>query len=303
MFQLLQWFESEGIHTESIKIAELTYGCNGVVATQPISSDQIIIKIPLHLCIFSEDLLKNHYKRYKKYYPHIFNIDLNEDAEFNSLVLYILQQRDNEMSLHKPYFDYVKDPQNILSSTQEQVDTILDENLKITIQKMRIGLQLNFGRFVTFFKEQFKKELNYDQFLYAYQFVMTRCFGGDDHLQSPCLVPFGDMLNHHDKCQTKQKIIGTDLVFITTKQIQENEEIFNFFGEHGNSFLLCWYGFTYDNNIYDKLYLLYEDDQIKEVSCYEFPKCNFKLKYYKVCQKLLSLLGEQRFIQQSLKSN
>ncbi|CAD8109407.1 unnamed protein product [Paramecium sonneborni] len=291
MFQLLQWFHSQGIITEHIRIQQITQTSYGVLASQSIPPNQTIITIPLHLCIFSDDLLNNHYSRYKKYYPHIFNIQLNEDAEFNTLVLYILLQKDNQSSLHKPYFDYVKQPQNVLSWNQQQVDLILDLNLKKTIQKMRIGLELNFSRFVTFFKEQFKKELSYDLFLYAYQFVMTRCFGGDHHLQSSCLVPFGDMLNHHDKCQTKQKIIGTNLVFITTKPIKENEEIYNFFGEHGNSFLLCWYGFTYDDNIYDKIYLSYEDDQIKEVSCYEFTKSNFKLKYYKNCQLQQDLLN------------
>lgn len=35
---------------------------------------------------------------------------------------------------------------------------------------------------------------------------MTRCFGGDNHFNSACLVPFGDMLNHNDKCQTIHKL-------------------------------------------------------------------------------------------------
>lgn len=39
------------------------------------------------------------------------------------------------------------------------------------------------------------------------------------------------------------------------KRIAKGDEIYNFFGEHSNGFLLCWYGFCYSDNKLDKMYV------------------------------------------------
>lgn len=37
----------------------------------------------------AEELCRDKFRRHLKYYPHIFNRDLNDDAEFNCLTLHL----------------------------------------------------------------------------------------------------------------------------------------------------------------------------------------------------------------------
>ena len=81
---------------------------------------------------------------------------------------------------------------------------------------MKRGLLKNYTYFLTLFKEQPKlsKSLPDDLwplFSTSYQFVMTRCYGGDGMLHSTCLVPFGDSMNHHHLNHTTYCLVDVEL--------------------------------------------------------------------------------------------
>lgn len=45
---------------------------------------------------------------------------------------------------------------------------------------------------------------------------------------------------------------NTYLVITSIEAIEKGQEIFNFFGDKSNEFLLLWYGFCYNDNIFDQ---------------------------------------------------
>ena len=53
--------------------------------------------------------------------------------------------------------------------------------------------------------------------------------------------------------------------------IEEGEQIYNFFGNKHNGFLFLWYGFCFEDNIYDKIFFIIENNSVIDYSVYEFP--------------------------------
>lgn len=145
-----------------------------------------------------------------------------------SLIARLLEKQKGD-SFYKPYLDYVENPKNCLALSYQEIEGLGDRNLQLAIIRMKQGFEKNFSYFKTFYQEQFNSDLEYSEFLWAYQFVMTRCFGGDDHIESSTLVPFGDMLNHHDKSQLLHEIAVSEndrefLIFYTIEKYADSDE-------------------------------------------------------------------------------
>ncbi|KAM3127541.1 N-lysine methyltransferase setd6, partial [Paramecium bursaria] len=293
--QLKEWFSEMGIVYMKSEIRLISEQNYGLVANTNIGVGTILAEIPQEALI-SVKKVKIKYRKIIKEYPHLFFDLLNDDYELNILTLFMYYLRYIRLlekeGQYKIYFQSAN-PENILSNRND-IDLITDNNLQITIRQMKIGLQKNYQYFQTLFKEQFDTKLQYEDFLFAYQFVMTRCFSGDEAIESTSLVPFGDMLNHHWKCQIEFTYLQNDqiqnkyLYIKALENIEEGEQIYNFFGEKHNGFLFLWYGFCLEDNIYDKIFFIMENNSVSDYSIYEFPPQvkQFVLKYKK--HKILS---------------
>lgn len=89
---------------------------------------------------------------------------------------------------------------------------------------------------------------------WAASVVASRSF--DCSMSGVALVPFGDALNHHSRqphTRMRETDGGRTIVFIADRSIVAGEEVFNFYGEHGNIQWLLNGGFVEQSNPFDSL--------------------------------------------------
>ena len=94
---------------------------------------------------------------------------------------------------------------------------------------------------------------------WAFWIVRSRGFTNkfDDSFDSPCLVPYADMMNHENRPSVRVKFRkdskGNPVMYEleALHNINENEEVFMPYGDRDNTHLLTTYGFALENNTWD----------------------------------------------------
>ena len=129
----------------------------------------------------------------------MFDPEDNDDADFNKLALFILWEKNKgKKSFWYPFFQVVEFSYTLYDWKKQEVKHCQDEWTLNSVTEFRKGMEQTWDEFKSLFKKypQFFPKGTYprETFSWAYQLVMTRCYGWTMH--STSIVPFADMLNH-----------------------------------------------------------------------------------------------------------
>jgi len=135
--------------------------------------------------------------------PDLFSPELSEDSDFNILSLFILYERlKNKDSFYYPMFEVSENNYSLLNWTNKELDFLEDLNIKEQVHEFQQDMEDNWRKIKEILKKNqdlFISALDLDTeikslYIWAYEFVMTRCYGWS--LPSTILIPLADFLNH-----------------------------------------------------------------------------------------------------------
>jgi hypothetical protein len=99
-----------------------------------------------------------------------------------------------------------------------------------------------------------KHTLYFDDSIKAKNLKRTNNYFFYEHIKDTEVVPCSDpaKLNENNDKDYLDLLPYDYFIISTNNQVfKQGEQVFNFYGEHSNEYLLKWYGFCYLNNIYD----------------------------------------------------
>ena len=179
--------------------------------------------IPNKLIISTHLVKKTKLSKIIDNYPEIFDEEKSEDADFNILSFFILWEKfKGEESFYHPMFAVSENNYSLLSWSDNELDDLEDLSVKEQILEFQLDMDENWLKvkeIIRKHKELFniidkteekqeengKNNENNDMvntklnemklnYYWAYEFVMTRCYGWS--LPSTILIPLADFLNH-----------------------------------------------------------------------------------------------------------
>jgi hypothetical protein len=220
----------------------------------------------------------------------------------------------NTSSFFKPYYDYLPEI--------NESDFIRDfSNEEIDLYK-GIGITKGIKHYNRFYQKAFdpvekklkifseKNNIKYENiinnFKNNFDLVATRNFGRPgSYYDHSTMVPFLDLINHSDKNNTYwfYEDLHKGYTLIAGRDIEQNEEITDSYGQYHNSYLYTTYGFVIPGNIYHEYvnvdikgenYILHEEYLNSNInSMFEklLNKDKYNLKEAKLC--IISYLNKK----------
>ncbi|KAG5924200.1 hypothetical protein E4U61_001339 [Claviceps capensis] len=245
---LLTWARSNGVVTDGIGPQVLPGRGIGIVATQNLKADHVILTVPSTLLRSLGNTPKPILRKLKGATVHAIlsaSLCLETSPDFDIWKAVLPTQHDITTSIPLAW------PPELQALLPTTAKTLLEEQ------------SAKFARDWALVSAAYP-ELTRDEYLYAWLLVNSRTFyhttrrtekklPKEDHM---VLQPVADLFNHApDGCQ-----VSFDehcYTITTTRACQRGEELFIRYGSHSNDFLLVEYGFTLPSglNKWDELCL------------------------------------------------
>ena len=241
-------------------------GSRGIYSINDIKNNEVILQIP---------------SKYIIEYSKVSNNSISSKLyNSNSILALYLLMKSQKKSFWSPYLDSLPESVNeyIFFYNKEKLSQLKDtslmfkdtfnynEHLKNIVHDSKIVhtwlLKKNLLKddSLKIYKNFFKLFLKYRIL------VCSRVFGYTKNNQDETgLVPYADLFNHSQKCNTTWYFDDSLDSFIlkATSDIKKNSEIYDSYGEKTNNELLLYYGFTIKNNKNSRLYMKDSSDIIE----------------------------------------
>ena len=184
-----------------------------------------------------------------------------EDYDYDCLVYFMTIDKYNLSSNFKPYYDYLP----LMNYSDFMIDLTPEEINRFNntgIIKYINSYHKFYSKALNPVKDILKKfseknGINYnkilDDFKYNFFIVGSRNFGRpESYYDHSTMVPFLDLINHSDKNNSSwfYEDIYNGYTLIAGKDIEENTEITDLYGQYHNSYLYNNYGFVIKDNKY-----------------------------------------------------
>ncbi|CAK69794.1 unnamed protein product (macronuclear) [Paramecium tetraurelia] len=203
---LLQWGVQNGVLMKGVDFPASFGDVIGVVASEDLPSDTVIICIPQSLIISPDKCKQSTLITVYNSHPEMFDEEETNEAEFNILTFYMFnEKKKGEQSFYYPYIQAIQTSNTLMAWSNEDLQKIEDPLILEEFQLIKqdfLGLwskaKLIFDNAQDIFGAP--RITDKSDFFWAIECVMSRCFGWA--LKSTCLVPIADFLNHSNKACT-----------------------------------------------------------------------------------------------------
>ncbi|KAL4495703.1 hypothetical protein ABPG72_014172 [Tetrahymena utriculariae] len=196
------WLKANGVVYDGVEYPVVfgQYGLIGAAATKDIAPLTAFISIPNKIIISYDRARFSELKSFFKQSEDLFSEKENDEAGVNVLTVFFMYERlKSKKSLWNEYFEILENNETILTWTAEEINGIPDPYIQKQAREYKEQVdelwdelkQLLHSQPNFFSKSTATKEL----FLWAYNIVMSRCFGYTQ--KGTCIVPFADCLNHN----------------------------------------------------------------------------------------------------------
>ena len=124
--ELVSWIRSHGGGVDAIHVpVRFPEGEVGVAASRHISKRELVMAIPTKLVISVDTALKSELKPFYNKHKHIFHPDVEEDAEFNILSVFLFSEYlKGKESFYSPYLKCLPKDGFLLMSEDTQVNKL-----------------------------------------------------------------------------------------------------------------------------------------------------------------------------------
>ena len=257
-----KWLKENGAQFEKIDIySEKSTGMRGIYALDDVEINENLIYIPEKLIIFCEKIQGNVVaKKLRKYFDKI------KDYETLILSLFVIEEAYNPDSFWKPFIDILPtDLSNFpIFYTDEELSLLKGYRMYNQIIKMRNKLRKYYVEMIcpeaeNEFQVDYCSVVSYDFFLWAIVNVKSRAFGfSHNRLEKAAISPLSDLINHtynDPKFLWRFSSNLNGFVIFSFMDDHKTSEIFTYYGNIGNEWLLLNYGFLLDNNPFDDIYI------------------------------------------------
>ena len=251
---------------------ETESGIRGAVALEDIATNEHMLEIPEHLMMSPPRAYESDIGPYLKQNQDI----IKPDSDVFLTIFIMSERRKGINSFFYPFLKILPEPGSVAHWSDDELRALQDEALLVRA-KGRIQLVQNtFRRTVGVLSVRHPEIFPPDQFtIENYKFcwysIMARAFG--KRLPWTSLVPFADCLNHTN-VQTKYDYNvdsnGTFRLFPTGKNsYPKGTEVFNSYGRRPNNNLLMDYGFSMENNEWDRVEITLTLPESEHLPLYE----------------------------------
>ena len=228
-------------------------GCRGAMAVETISSDEVMMEIPIKLMMspnsaFDDELIGK-------------KLQMSQDILRGDILLavYIMSEiLKGEGSFYHPFLAILPESGSIIQWTDSQLGMLQDDSITHRAKNRRVVLRNTYSRSIEVLCDRYPEtftveEYTYKLFLFSWFSIQARAFGR--RLPWTALVPFADCLNHSN-VQTKYDYnINNNGVFrmypTGSNCYPQGTEVFNSYGRRPNDNLLLDYGFSILDNMWD----------------------------------------------------
>eukprot|EP00606_Chrysophyceae_sp_TOSAG23-5_P001479 GSChrysophyteH2.ASY1.ANO1.100.1 assembled CDS len=232
-------------------------GCRGAMATESISSNEVMMEIPIKLMMspmhaFQDPVVGS--------ILHASQDLLRGDVLLTVYIMY--EYLKGEASFYAPFLAILPEPGSVVQWSDSELAELQDSSITYRAKNRGKMLQVTYERNIRGLSrrhpEHFPEETyTYELFLFAWFCIQARAFGR--RLPWTALVPFADCLNHAN-VQTKYDYdVGNNGVFrmypTGTNSYPQGTEVFNSYGKRPNDNLLLDYGFSILDNQWDSVSL------------------------------------------------
>lgn len=181
---------------------------------------------------------------------------------FDILVLFFYLERMNSRSTWKPYLDILpKEFTTPLYSIPDIDSKVIPSSVKKQIDKQSEEIKIMEEKFIQLLNVD---KLDHKRFLWSWHIVNTRCVYCESQphpLMDPnsqnnlAIIPLMDMMNHNHQaeCSPSFDKYSQKYRVTTTKGILEDDQLYVCYGPHDNSKLWVEYGFTLNENIFNRI--------------------------------------------------
>ena len=247
ILKLLQKWLPKSCKLNNFELKLNNNNIRGVYCKKDIKEDDLIIKIHLKYLITVEKCKNN--KIINKYFNNLY-----KNIHNNSLIaLFLLLESKNTNSKWKPYLQSLPKKNNhVLTMSQKELNeykgtTLLNINHPMNYFKYKKKVLNDYNLINNYIKCSLK------MFKFYRSLVGSRIFNFSNYNEYNLngLVPFCDLLNHSEICNTRWNFNHSTKYFElkATQNIPKNTELFDSYGKNkSNTLLLLYYGFTLPNN-------------------------------------------------------
>ena len=243
-----KWLLDAGAKFPKLELRDYGNEVRGCHAVEDISSDEIIVKIPLECLITVEmgqatDIGKAIIRA---------NIDLDAPKHI-FLMLYMLIDRKNPRSFFKPYYDIL--PATLSNMpifwSENELKALQGSHILNQIDERKVAIENDYNSICDIAPE-FTRICTLHEFAWARMVVCSRNFGMMvNGLRTAALVPYADMLNHYRPRQSKWQFEDHCQAFTITSLCPMNSgaEVYDSYGLKCNHRFLLNYGFSVEDNV------------------------------------------------------
>jgi SET domain-containing protein 6 len=244
-----EWLLENGAFVcNKVRLKEVDGMGTGMVALDAIEKDKVLFMIPKLL------LLSRHYNPLVK--------SRVKNQQWNQLIWTIILEIRNNGSFFKKYFDMIPSSVNTARSWSM--------NEKDWLKGTDIYEDISDCNPLADFRKASKKILSEPgitvpteaEFCFAADLISSYSFT-EPKSGEVMMVPMADMLNHSYASNAHCEYLENgEMAMVATRHIERGEQVFNTFGETGNSQLLLKYGFIEQPN--PETYMIIYGNEVEE---------------------------------------
>ncbi|EGR33354.1 SET domain protein [Ichthyophthirius multifiliis] len=141
----IKWLKDGGAIFDNIEfpVAFGPTGYIGVIAKEEIPANKVFVAIPNNLLLSTYLVEQSELKVILEENPHLFDLDEDDDAQFNKLALYLMKEKiKGENSFWYPYLQIAPESFTLLDWKEEEVQEIGDHYLYLQYREFRISSYL-----------------------------------------------------------------------------------------------------------------------------------------------------------------
>jgi tetratricopeptide (TPR) repeat protein len=250
---LKHWVIKHGGYFDKLDIEYYDIDYRGMVACKFIKDSEIIIKIP-KICILDAETCAKDNPYLSKYVPTSVMHQL--DAHIK-VALRILHDK-NTNGFYMPYIRcFPKLYDNVIYNySKHELYKLKGSIIFVNIVQYIVRLIHIYNIIATVNNDI---PFTIKDLVWAYTAVSSRTYGSHiDNKSTSCMVPISDMANHAHVTNAGwgYNQYSNSFEVCAIGDIKPGEHIYETYGSKGNFELLQVYGFTLQDNIYDKSYLI-----------------------------------------------
>ena len=251
-------------------------GIRGAVALEDIATNEYMLEIPEHLMMSPPRAYESDIGPYLKQNQDI----IKPDSDVFLTVFIMSERRKGINSFFYPFLKILPEPGSIAHWSDEELRVLQDDALLVRAKGRTQLVQNTFRRTVGVLSVRHPEifpphQFTIENYKFCWYSIMARAFG--KRLPWTSLVPFADCLNHTN-VQTKYDYNvdsnGTFRLFPTGKNsYPKGTEVFNSYGRRPNDNLLLDYGFSMENNEWDRVEITLTLPETEQLPLYEKKRC------------------------------